>query len=142
MKKKDTVKKAKDRAWKAFAQYIKMRDCLLTTGKKKEFKCITCGKRIPFKKGHASHFIDSRSKEVLFDEKLAHASCMPCNVMLHGNKDSYAPVMILKYGLEFVLAAWQRKIKARSTKQVWTIPELLIIEKEYSDLFKELEENN
>ena len=97
--KKKTISKLKKDAWDAFSKYIRARDCLLTQGSLDYGSCITCGRVYPFKELQAGHFVDSRTKPVLFNEDLVHAQCFGCNIKKKGNKDSYTPKMIEIFGI-------------------------------------------
>lgn len=105
MKKKPakSISKLKKEAWDLFSKFIRSRDCLATTGDIEYGKCVTCGRVYPFGQLQASHFIDGRTKPVLFNEDIVYAGCMSCNVFKKGNKDAYTPFMINKYGTEKVL---------------------------------------
>lgn len=104
--KKDTLKKHKDKAWKAFSLYIRLRDCLETTGTPYEGDCFTCYARIPFKGSQAGHFIQGRHNAVLFSEDGVHLQCPHCNLNpphgLGGNYVQYFLHMEQLYGREFV----------------------------------------
>lgn len=145
MKKRETVSSLKKDAWAWFSKYIRLRDGLLTMGSKEEGKCVTCGHVIPlWTRGgmQAGHFIDSRSKEVLFDEKLVHAQCYSCNMGKSGNKDAYAPFMIQRYGIKFVEEAYARKKRSLASTQQWDKDELRAIRDEYKELFQSTFKDN
>ena len=96
--KKKTVAKAKKKVWTVFSVYIRMRDCLRTTGCTSWGLCITCGKRNHFKLLQAGHFIPGRHNANLFSEKGVHAQCYNCNVNLRGNTLEYRRKIIELYG--------------------------------------------
>ncbi len=133
--KKPTVKSAKKRAWNAFSRYIRLRDCLETTGWPDVGKCCTCGIEFPFEELEAGHFVAGRSKHILFDERGVHAQCGKCNHKkpfgLDGNPLEYYPFMVKKYGQEVVEELKANKHKTDDNR--WTIPELQAIEKEYKE---------
>ena len=103
MKKKLPITKLKVKAWNLFSRYIRYRDCYATCGSYEYGQCYTCEKEYPFKKLQAGHFVDSRTKPVLFNPDIVKAQCMQCNVFKKGNKDFYTPKMIKEYGQEKVL---------------------------------------
>ncbi len=113
-KKKPTLSKLKKNAWTLFSQYIRMRDCLRTTGCSSFGLCITCGKRYHFKLLQAGHFIQGRNNANLFSEEGTHAQCYNCNINLRGNTLEYRCQIIKLYGEGYdeVLRA-----KARETKK-------------------------
>ena len=92
------VKVLKKKAWVLFSRYIRLRDCLKTTGTTTHGVCITCGKNYPFESLQAGHFIAGRSNAVLFDEHGVFAQCYACNVGLHGNVLEYRRKIIEMYG--------------------------------------------
>ena len=96
--KKKTVSSVKKIAWAVFSHYIRLRDCLLTTGCASFGLCITCGKRYHFKLLQAGHFISGRHNANLFSERGTHAQCYNCNINLRGNTLEYRRKIIEMYG--------------------------------------------
>ncbi len=92
---KSTVK---GKAWRAFSKYIRLRDCLRTTGTLEHGKCITCGKLIAFSSGDAGHFISRRYNSTLFDETNCHFQCRYCNRYLNSNPLEYRRQIVKLYG--------------------------------------------
>ena len=103
MKNKLPITKLKAKAWNLFSKYIRYRDCYITTNTYVYGVCYTCEKEYPFNKLQAGHFVDSRTKPVLFNPDIVKAQCMQCNVLKKGNKDFYTPKMIAEYGQDRVL---------------------------------------
>lgn len=103
MKNKLPITKLKAKAWNLFSKYIRYRDCYITTNTYVYGVCYTCEKEYPFNKLQAGHFVDSRTKPVLFNPDIVKAQCMQCNVYKKGNKDFYTPKMIAEYGQDKVL---------------------------------------
>jgi hypothetical protein len=102
-RKKSERTRAKDTAWRWFSKYIRLRDCISTTGFKDQGKCVTCGGYFPFSELQAGHAIGGRNDAVLFDEKLVNAQCGRCNKSfeyggLGGNYAKYHLWYIHKYG--------------------------------------------
>jgi hypothetical protein len=95
---KKGLKSLKKRAWTLFSKYIRLRDCLKTTGTTTHGVCITCGKTYPIESLQAGHFIAGRCNAILFDEEMTHAQCYACNVGLHGNVLEYRRKIIEMYG--------------------------------------------
>ena len=126
-KKKPTVSSLKKKAWVLFSQYIRMRDCLRTTGCTSFGLCITCGKRYHFKLLQAGHFIPGRHNANLFNEEGCHAQCYNCNINLRGNTLEYRRQIIKLYGdgYDEVLEQEAKKIVK------YDIKDLTNIEKEY-----------
>lgn len=136
--KKTSLKKVKKQAWDIFSKYIRLRDCLITTGTKEYGLCYTCGRRKPFSELQAGHFIDSRCNSILFEEDGVHAQCKQCNLFKNGNKDAYTPKMIKDYGLKRVEELQQLK---HITKE-YRIADYEAIKEEYNNLYKEVYVNN
>lgn len=84
--------------WPLFSEYIRKRDCLLTTGCSSFGLCITCGKRYHYKLLQAGHFISGRHNANLFSERGTHAQCYNCNMNLKGNTLEYRRQIIKMYG--------------------------------------------
>lgn len=91
----------KNTAWKWFSKYIRLRDCLNTTGNPEYSKCVTCGRIKPFNELHAGHGIGGRSNAILFDEEIVHAQCVSCNYHKKGNYELYIPILIERHGQEW-----------------------------------------
>lgn len=104
--------KAKADAWSEFSRFIRVRDCLETTGLAFVGRCITCDRRFHIRYLQAGHCLPGRSNAKLFDDKLVHAQCRYCNEFNHGERKKYEIKMVEKYGLdEFE----QMRIDARKT---------------------------
>ena len=120
VKKKQTLSSIKKKAWVLFSQYIRMRDCLKTTGCKSWGLCITCGTRYHFKLLQAGHFISGRHNVNLFSEKGTHAQCYNCNINLRGNTLEYRRQIIKLYGenSDEVLERQAKEIKKFTIKDM------------------------
>ena len=131
---KETIPKLKKKAWTEFSKYIRLRDCIKTTSTPDRGKCFTCDREYPFKQLQAGHFVDGRSATILFHEELVNAQCYSCNIHKSGNKDSYTPKMIHKFGLKKVEEFW---VLAKQTHK-WTKEELKDIRKKYKEEYQDL----
>ena len=129
--------KAKDRAWKAFSDWVRLRDCLATTGTREYGICITCNERgdsswKPYKELQAGHAVGGRGNAVLFHEQIVSIQCGYCNrkppMGLGGDYGNYTIALIKRYGLEQV-EQWQKLRHDTSVK--YSITDLLEIEKKY-----------
>ena len=96
--KQPSKKTIKDRAWRAFSKFIRLRDCLKTTGTLTYGKCITCGKLLNIGFCDAGHFVSRRYNSTLFDEKNCHLQCRYCNRFLNGNPLEYRRQITKLYG--------------------------------------------
>ncbi len=88
--------------WKLFSKFIRLRDCLKTTGTIWRGKCVTCGRVYRFNDLHAGHFIPGRMNSILFNEQAVHIQCFRCNVVLGGNWPLYYRFMQSLYGQEII----------------------------------------
>ncbi len=125
--KKPTLSKLKKQAWVLFSQYIRMRDCLKTTGCTSFGLCITCGKRYHIKLLQAGHFISGRHNANLFSEKGTHAQCYNCNINLRGNTLEYRRKIIGMYGegADVILESEAKQIKKYSAPDMVALIEYL-----------------
>jgi hypothetical protein len=87
--------KAREKAWRMFSVYIKLRDA----NENGVCECCTCGRRLDWdsKDCHAGHFIPGRSNAVLLDPAIVHAQCSSCNFN-DGEQARYFLFMKRKYG--------------------------------------------
>ena len=91
-KKKVSISKLKEKAWKLFSEWIRRKDAIYG-----ENFCITCGVWKSYKELQAGHWIPGRHPSVLFDERHCHPQCYHCNVGLKGNPLAYYHYMEKNY---------------------------------------------
>ena len=126
-KKLISLTKLKQQALVPFSQFIRNRDQLLDG----TWNCISCGKNID--KVHASHFFERDLYPVLsFNENNVHASCIRCNLFMHGNLLEYRKRLILKIGLEAVEELEEIAFSDKSKIQ-YTREELIQIKQFYKN---------
>lgn len=89
--------KLRDKVWKEFSKYIRLKDAV-----NGYVKCVTCGKVIQaYGKGEceAGHFFHGKDREFYFDEDNVHPQCTSCN---NYHKDvagkKYVLFMLDEYG--------------------------------------------
>ena len=95
---KPNEKKAKE----IFSRYVRLRDCIKTTGSEDYGKCITCGEIKHFSELHCGHFVSGRGNSLFFEENNSNCQCSICNTTLGGAPEVYRMKMIKKHGLEEV----------------------------------------
>jgi len=83
-----------DWLWPVFSKFIRVRDCIKTTGSPLHGRCITCDKTYPIKKLQSGHFIPGRTDALLFDEEQNNAQCYRCNMKLQGMWHKYYLAML------------------------------------------------
>ena len=133
---KSPTQKAKEKAWKAFSRYIRLRDCLDTTGEEEEGICIKCGERKPFKGLQAGHAIPGRNNSILLDEELVYAQCAGCNLFGGGRvQNKFTLFIIRKFGVEF----YEEKVKLSEIPQKMTCEEWEERRKYFEDKTEELD---
>ncbi len=133
--KKKTLASLKNRIKPIFSRYIRLRDCLLTTGSPEYGECISCGNPFEYNGLDAGHFVAKHNNNY-FSERGVHAQCRHCNRYLHGNPLGYRRGLLLLYGEEITneLESENRPIKK------FTIKELEELEAELLEKIKLLEE--
>lgn len=126
--------KLKKKAWEWFSKYIRLRDCLKTTGRPDIGACVTCGRTYEFKQLQAGHFIPGRHNSVLFHEKNCHAQCYHCNLGLKGNPIRYWRFMEQAYGDQTIKELEEMDRQITQTKAY----ELEALAEAYKDLYEDL----
>lgn len=116
----------KEKAWKAFSEWFRRShaDYYGVT------ECFTCGNKAHWTEHQTGHFIDGRSNSVLFNPEVCEIQCFRCNIRLRGNKDAYAPRMVVKHGLKKVEEMWNLKNKVVQFK----IYDYIAIQHKYKQL--------
>lgn len=85
-----------------FSKFIRVRDCLRTTGTRERGRCFTCGDEHPIAELQCGHFITRDCKTLRFHPKNAHAQNPYCNMVLSGNIPVYRINMLAYHGEEIV----------------------------------------
>lgn len=137
VKKPKTTRELKKEVCKVFSIYIRLRDCLLTTGSPEWGECITCSNPPQHRFGDldAGHFIPGRHNANLFSEEGCHAQCRRCNRFLHGNPLEYRRQIIKLYGNGYD-EILERKAQQRKD---FSRDELIELKEHYRQKIKELE---
>lgn len=108
----------KKRAENIFHKYIRMRDCLETTGTITRGKCFTCGVLKSIEELEAGHFYHNGND---FDERNLHAQCTRCNKYLSGNGVEYYPKMLARYGQEVIDELKAKKRQVQKPTLEWVV---------------------
>lgn len=103
-RKKSDLTKKKEKLWKVFSKYIRLRDKGI---------CFTCGRFSEGSGYHAGHFIPSAvgGLALRYNELNVHGQCYHCNINLGGWGERYAQKMEEKYGRKMVDALRQMKFE-------------------------------
>lgn len=95
--------KPKEKAVKAFQEYIRIRDAYKTTGEADALRCFTCGRWCRLDgSAHAGHYLPRRTNASLFDERNCHGQCIECNIDKYGNPEAYEDRMLAEYGQDVI----------------------------------------
>jgi hypothetical protein len=96
-KKPQKLKYYKDRAWKAFSEYIRRRD-----SNNGFCKCVTCEMIDEWRYLQAGHFVAGRNNSILFLEDNCHAQCVGCNFFGKNSRSygKYYEFMKAHYGAQ------------------------------------------
>jgi len=137
-KSKNKISTLKRKAWDLFSIYIRLRDCLRTTGSKFFGECITCDETLPFTELDAGHFIQGRHNANLFSERGVHAQCRSCNRFKGGKQLEYRRQIVKLYGWE---ADVELENEAAQIKK-FTVEELEELIKSLKEKIKLLEVGN
>lgn len=100
MKKKQSLSLLKKKAWKLFSELVRRK----AADHRETATCVSCGNVMPWKEGHAGHFIPkSRGLVYYFHEKNVHFQCPVCNLFnVEVAKIKYTQFMQKKYGPEII----------------------------------------
>lgn len=131
---KKLANKDKAKAWDEFSRYVRVRDCLKTTGLPFVGMCITCPRRFHIRYLQAGHFIAGRRNGILFSEDGTNAQCRYCNEYKHGERKKYEKIMIQKFGKKRVE---QMKIEAKKIIHNDEM-DFAVLTEEYKDKYKKL----
>ena len=128
---------AKDTAWRWFSLYIRLRDCLSTTGSPEACRCVTCGAVVASSQIDAGHAIPGRHNAVLYDESLVYGQCRKCNQNGDGQTEAFRNFLIAKHG-----EAWYDFKEQGSHKPVQIDDDgYRLIGDHYRELYNKMKEN-
>lgn len=137
----------KDKAWRAFSDFIRADGCLDTTGTLEHGICATCEvagrpSEFPYAKLQAGHSVGGRRDSVLFHEDIVWLQCMQCNRQggggLSGDYGNFMTFLIRKFGLEY--AESLQRLKTAYVKS-YTYYDLVEVEQKYKNKLADLLEN-
>lgn len=130
-KTKKTVKRSTvhNKLWPIFSKYVRLRDCLATTGNVDYCICYTCGEVTEWAKLDAGHAFTRKCISLKYDEKLVRGQCKGCNGYGKGEQALFLYHLEEDHGREFV--DWARgeykNWKADKGRKVQTIELLEMI---------------
>lgn len=94
---------------KAFSLFIRLRD----TSPGGVFRCISCGRILPFAQADCGHYINRKHMSTRFDEMNCNAQCRSRNRFDEGNIQGYRQGLIRKYGERNVILLEIKKHQVR-----------------------------
>jgi len=98
-------------------------------------KCITCGRKLPYKDLDAGHFISRNWTVLRWDERNVHIQCQRCNRFQGGQIEEYFLWMEDKYSRAVV----DDMISHKHDVVILTTNYLQLLISEYKNKIKELE---
>ena len=81
---------------KVFSEFIRLRDSKpygFTS-----FRCISCGRVLPFSMADCGHFVKRSNMATRWDEENCHAQCIDCNRFRDGNYEEFRKNLVIKLG--------------------------------------------
>lgn len=121
---KSLLLRRKNKAWKTFSKYIRLRDK----------RCVTCHTGMAENAGHFWHGV------LDFDEENINGQCVRCNKWLSGNLAVYSTYLINKLGVKKFKELDIRHSRALSGEKR-SVEDYEEIINKYENLIKEYESN-
>ena len=125
-KKKPDLKAKLD---KVFSEYIRKRDT-----RNGVFKCISCGRILPYEQADCGHYINRKHMTTRFDEMNCNAQCRSCNRFDEGNIQGYRRGLVALYGEQQVTLLEAKKHNLRKYSDF----EYEVLIKHYKEEIKKL----
>ena len=125
-KKKPDLKAKLD---KVFSEYIRKRDT-----RNGVFRCISCGRVLPYEQADCGHYINRKHMATRFDEMNCNAQCISCNRFDEGNIQGYRRGLVALYGEQQVTLLEAKKHNFRKYSDF----EYEVLIKHYKEEIKKL----
>ena len=125
-KKKPDLKAKLD---KVFSEYIRKRDT-----RNGVFKCISCGRILPYEQADCGHYINRKHMTTRFDEMNCNAQCRSCNRFDEGNIQGYRRGLVAIYGEQQITLLEDKKHNFRKYSDF----EYEVLIKHYKEEIKKL----
>lgn len=119
-----------DKLWKAFSQFIRLRD----SNADGYGKCFTCERVIHYTDGDCGHGIGRQHKATKFDERNNHLQCKKCNGFEGGQQAIYKEEVERLYGT----GTWNDIVLKSKQIVKRTQAEINELENHYKEKVKEL----
>ena len=88
------TKKPVDKTWSSFSKYIRLRDCLKTTGTNTILKCCSCPRICNLKNSDAWHFISRTYLIHKYNLINVNGQCITCNRFQQGQWTAYFDFLV------------------------------------------------
>ncbi len=117
----------KTKMWNALSKFIRISECLKTTGLPFLGVCFTCKKRFHMRFLEAGHLIAGRSAVLLVCRKFIHIQCQICNQYYHGRTKRFRRYMDEIHGVEYMdkwvnkLKGWSKMAKFKNKDIAWAV---------------------
>ena len=116
------TKQLRDKLDRIFSEYIRLRDAKEFGGK--YFRCISCGRVLPFAQADCGHYISRTNMALRFSEQNCSAQCRYCNRFKDGNVLEYRQGLARKIGEKSVELLESRRHEARKWS-AWELEQLI-----------------
>lgn len=83
---------------RVFSMYIRLRD----TSPQGYFRCISCGRLLPFEQADCGHYVNRQHMSLRFSEQNCNAQCRRCNRFDEGAIMDYRRGLVKKIGAQQV----------------------------------------
>ena len=129
------TKSLREKLDRIYSRYIRLRDSREYDFK--YFRCISCGRVLPYEQSDCGHYISRSNMALRFCEDNTHAQCRSCNRFKDGNIIGYREGLIKKIGIKKVELIEARR---HETKK-WSKFELETLINYYQDEISKLLNN-
>lgn len=117
-----STKSLKDKLDRVFSLYIRLRDSKEFDFK--YFRCVSCGRVLPFEQADCGHYISRTNMALRFSEDNCSAQCRHCNRFKDGNILDYRQGLIRKIGEQRVMLLEARKHESKKLSN-WELETLI-----------------
>lgn len=117
-----STKQLRDKLDRVFSMYIRLRDSKEFGGE--YFRCISCGRVLPFAQADCGHYISRTNMALRFSEDNCSAQCRSCNRFKDGNILEYRQGLARKIGEKRVELLEARKHETKKWSN-WELEQLI-----------------
>lgn len=133
MKKQKKLSTLKEEAQKSVNKFIRLRDCLYTTGGTIFCRCISCGQLKNADEIQAGHFEAQKlSSNLRYHRKNINGQCAGCNLYQKGNLIPYTLNIDKKWGK----GTAEQLHHEKHIEKIWKRWELIELKQEYDEKYE------